>query len=68
MKIFKLILRILIITHIFPLFGLLAHPEAPSLEGYFSGWLMNLVIFGILGVIVFLIWVFDFDTTDEGYF
>lgn len=66
MKIFKKILRFLIILHVFPLLILLIAPEGENLEGYLIGWFANLIIIGILLVIWFLGWVFSEDD-DNNY-
>lgn len=73
MKLLKKILRVLILTHIFPLIGLLfsfTHKEN-LLIGYGVGWAANLVLVAIFACILFLWWVFedeDSTFTDSNYY
>lgn len=66
MKTFKIILRALVLLHIFPLIIMGMSPEGSNWEGYSIGWSVNLIIIGILLVIWFLRWVFSEDD-DNNY-
>lgn len=70
MKKLKWILRIIILSHVFPITGiLLAHDNNDSiLKGYCMGWIINGFILGIILAIIFLMWLFDDEYDYDNYY
>lgn len=68
MKKLKFILRILIITHIFPVIGVCIRINDTWQENYLEGWLINLVVIGTLGIIFGIVWIFSNDKYDNDYY
>ena len=70
MKLFKKILRILVLSHIFPLIGLLFNVthDLPHIKGYIVGWAINGLLGSIIVIIFFLWWLFDDDEYIDNYY